>query len=86
MILLPAVCLLCAASWAATLGGLGGECILQDGGKQTRTTAVLLLMKPELILDLKTDGVHFIASECLHFANTQQCGRVRLIFWPFLQL
>lgn len=53
-ILLPAVCLLCAASWAATLGGLGGECILQDGGKQTRTTAALLMMKPELILDLKT--------------------------------
>lgn len=44
MILLPAVCLLCAASWAATLGELEGECIL--GGKQTRTTAALLLMKP----------------------------------------
>lgn len=26
LILLPVVCLLCTASWAATLGGLGGEC------------------------------------------------------------
>lgn len=72
MLLLQAACLLCAASWPATQGGLGGECILQDGGKQTRTTAALLMMKPELILDVKTDGVYSIASECLHLANTQQ--------------
>lgn len=53
MFLLPAVCLLCTTSWAATLGGLGGEWILQDGGKQTRMMAMLLLMKSGLLLDLK---------------------------------
>lgn len=41
MILLPVAWLFCTASWAATLGGLEGECILQDGGKQVRMMAVV---------------------------------------------
>lgn len=37
MLMLPVVFLLSAASWAATLGGLGGECNRQGVEKNKRT-------------------------------------------------
>lgn len=49
LILLPVVFLLCGATWAATLGGLGGECNQQGGGKE-KTMALLMTMKSEVDL------------------------------------
>ena len=44
LILLPVLCLLCCgASRAATLGGLGGECNRQGGGKQTNEGNMVMI-------------------------------------------
>lgn len=49
LILLPAVFLLCGAAWAATLGGLGGECNQQGGRKEKKKPIALsVMMKSEV--------------------------------------
>lgn len=69
LILLPVLCLLSGASWAATLGGLGGECSRQGGGKQKIMRAIMVGIKAEVIFSFFGGTLFTLIGSVVGFFN-----------------